>query len=260
MERLNIVRIASLGSGSSGNALLIEYQDTRVLVDCGFSLKETERRLELLGTGAENIDAVLVTHEHGDHTRGVGALARKYGLQVFLTQGTSRRSNFGKISSLHFINTHQPFMIGTMGIQPVAVPHDAGEPCQFVFEYGAKKLGLLTDLGSITPFVKRHYSGLNALLVECNHDLAMLEQGPYPKTVQRRISSDYGHLSNEQTSALLKSIDTSSLECLVLMHLSRQNNCSQLALDTIVAATGCDENWPVLADQDQGFDWLELFY
>lgn len=252
------MRIASLGSGSSGNGLLLEHQDTCILVDCGFSLKETERRLELLGIEAQNIDAVLVTHEHGDHIRGVAALARKYNLQAFLTEGTSRSSNLRNIDTLRFINTHQPFEIGAIGIQPVAVPHDAGEPCQFVFQYGAKKLGVLTDLGSITPFVKRHYSGLNALLVECNHDLAMLEQGPYPGAVKKRISSDYGHLSNAQTAQLLRDIDIGNLECLALMHLSQQNNCKQLALNAIVAATGCHESWPVMADQEQGFGWLDL--
>ncbi len=252
------MRVASLGSGSSGNSLIIDQLNTCILIDCGFSLKETERRLERLNVTANNIDALIVTHEHNDHLKGAGALARKYNLPVFLTYGTYRKSKFGEISALNFINAHEPFMIGDLNIQPVVVPHDANEPCQFIFEYGLKKLGVLTDLGSITPFIKQHYSGLNALLLECNYDPCLLEQSSYPRVLKQRISSDYGHLSNEQAAALLQHLDTKNLKHLVLMHLSQQNNANNLVLDAIVAATGCDKNWPVIADQDYGFDWINL--
>lgn len=252
------MRVASLGSGSSGNALVIEKPNTCILLDCGFSLKETERRLERLNVTANNIDALIVTHEHNDHLKGAGALARKYNLPVFLTNGTYRKSKLGNISSLNFINAHEPFVIGDFNIQPVVVPHDANEPCQFIFEYESKKLGVLTDLGSITPFIKQNYSGLNALLLECNYDPVLLEQSSYPRVLKQRISSHYGHLSNEQAAALLQHIDTTNLEHLVLMHLSQQNNANDLVLDAVVAATGCAKNWPVIADQDNGFSWINL--
>lgn len=256
------MRFASLGSGSKGNATLIEANETRLLLDCGFTLKETESRLQRLDRTAADLSAILVTHEHSDHIKGVGALARKYQLPVYLTAGTLHQGRVGELPNVELINCHQPFQIGDIQVQPVPVPHDAREPCQFVFQYQQLKLGVLTDLGSLTPHVEKHYSGLDALVLECNYDPDMLEEGPYPYSLKQRILGDYGHLSNSQAAQLLTRVDTNQLQHLLLSHISQQNNCPALASEVISAfLDGMDDN--VLAGfevacQDEGFGWREL--
>ena len=249
------MRFSSLGSGSRGNATLIEHANTCLLLDCGFTLKETERRLARLDKSPQQISAILVTHEHSDHANGVGPLARKYDLPVYLTAASYQQSRIGQVNQLHNINCHSTFAIMDIQIQPVPVPHDAREPCQFIFDDGAKKLGVLTDLGSITPFVKQSYRQLDSLLLECNHDLEMLEQGPYPLALKRRISGEYGHLSNNQAGDLLREIEIKHLQHLVISHISEQNNSTQRAVNEVVGAIGCSEHWLTVADQTLGFDW-----
>jgi len=253
------MRFASLGSGSKGNATLIEADQTCLLLDCGFTVKETEARLERLGKTGHDLDAVLVTHEHSDHIKGVGALARKYKLPVYLTAGTFHQGKLGNLSSIKIINCHQSFVIKNIDVQPVPVPHDAREPCQYVFQHGDKKLGVLTDLGSLTPHVEKHYSGLDALVLECNYDQQMLEEGPYPYQLKQRILGDYGHLSNSQAAQLLIRIGKDKLQHLVLSHISQQNNCTELAREAITPilegmSGGANESFAV-ACQNQGFDW-----
>ena len=261
------MRFASLGSGSKGNGLLVEYQQTCLLIDCGFTLKETLLRLQRLGKSPADLSAVLVTHEHGDHIRGVGPLVRKHNLPVYMTHGTSREwlgrdNGINRSAHLELINSHQSFTIGDITIQPVAVPHDAREPCQFTFQCDDKKLGLLTDLGSITPFVQQAYQGCHALLLECNHDQAMLAEGPYPYSLKQRVGGDYGHLNNEQAAVLLKNIMGEQLQHVVLSHISETNNTATYARDAIepVLQTGLDEGGELLtvADQDSGFGWLAV--
>ena len=176
------MRFASLGSGSEGNGLIVECGETRVLVDCGFKLKETIRRLARLGLEPCDLAAVLVTHEHDDHGGGVARLARRYDLPVYLTYGTlvalgPRSSMMPRVS---VIDSHTPFLIGDLEIHPYPVPHDAREPSQFVFSDGDRRLGLLTDTGDSTPHIQRMLSGIDALVLECNHDLDLLMNGPYP--------------------------------------------------------------------------------
>jgi len=253
------MRFASLGSGSKGNATLIEAAKTCLLLDCGFSLKETEARLERLGKTGHDLDAVLVTHEHSDHIKGVGALARKYKLPVYLTAGTFHQGRFGNLPCVETINCHQSFIIKDIDVQPVPVPHDAREPCQYVFQHGNKKLGVLTDLGSLTPHVEKHYSALDALVLECNYDPQMLEEGPYPYQLKQRILGDYGHLSNSQAAQLLVRIEKEKLQHLVLSHISQQNNCAELARAAIALMLGgmsdCVKEGFAVAGQDEGFDW-----
>jgi len=249
------MKFASIGSGSKGNGTLVATEDTCLLVDCGFTLKETELRLRQRGCHPEDLDAILVTHEHGDHANGVGVLARRYRIPVYLTPGTLRNARLGDLPSVELIDIHQSFHIKSLEVTPVAVPHDAREPCQFVFSAKSKKLGVLTDLGSITPFVRQQYSGLHALVLECNHDIEMLEQGPYPSALKARVGGAYGHLNNHQAAELLSTTVCDSLQHLVLSHLSEQNNTPQLALSTIAEALGCDHNWLTVADQALGFDW-----
>lgn len=252
------MRFASLGSGSRGNATLVEYGDTCLLIDCGFTMKETLKRLERLGKAPEQLDALLVTHEHSDHASGVGPLARKFDIPLYLTPGTYQQSKIGKVDQLELISSHCRFTIKDIQIEPIPVPHDAREPCQYIFDSGARKLGLLTDLGSITSHVQKSYSGLDGLLLECNHDLEMLDSGPYPYALKQRIRGDYGHLSNTQAAHLLQRLELDSLQHLVLSHISEQNNSVELAVSEVTQSLDCEREWLTVADQEQGFDWQVL--
>ncbi|MCR8924044.1 MBL fold metallo-hydrolase [Dasania sp. GY-MA-18] len=251
------LRFASLGSGSKGNATLIESQQGLLLLDCGFTIKETVRRLQLLGHQPENLTAILVTHEHGDHIAGVGPLARRYNIPVYMTHGTAQHKGVAKLPSRHLINTHQSFHIADIEVTPVVVPHDAREPCQFVFRHRQKTLGVLTDLGSITPFIVQQYQQCDSLMLECNHDSRMLAMGPYPPSLKTRVGGQWGHLNNIQAANLLREIETDPLQHLVISHISEQNNTEMLARNAIVEVYGDDQPL-LLAKQDQGFDWLAI--
>jgi phosphoribosyl 1,2-cyclic phosphodiesterase len=224
------MRFASLGSGSEGNALLVESGGTRVLLDCGFPLSEVTSRLARLGLEASSLDAIIVTHEHGDHGGGVAKLAARHGLPVYLTRGTL--SGLGadgrELGNRKLIDAYTPFAIGAIEVTPYTVPHDAREPVQFVLGDGAARLGVLTDTGQPTPHIARSLSGVNALVLECNHDLDLLMNGPYTAPLKKRIAGRLGHLSNEASAELLRAMDCSRLQHLVAAHLSQTNNTPQL--------------------------------
>jgi phosphoribosyl 1,2-cyclic phosphodiesterase len=241
------VRFSSLGSGSRGNGTLIEQGDTCVLVDCGFSAREAEKRLARLGKSAEDLTAILVTHEHSDHINGVGVLARKYSLPVWATSGTLYKNSqsarekvtdrLGDGVDVHTVCSHTSFSVGDIEIQPFPVPHDAREPCQFVFGNGDKRIGLLTDVGSYTPHIEEQLSVCDALILECN---------------------DLGHLSNVQAADILNRLDTSKLNCLVAAHLSEKHNEPSLAQQSLADVLGCELDWVLVADQYAGLDWQEV--
>lgn len=253
-----MLRFASLGSGSKGNGTLIECGKTRVLVDCGFSLAETERRLQRLGCAPDSLSAILITHEHGDHANGVGRLSRRYKIPVWLTVGTHNMVRDNKFSSQHFINVNSAFEIADLHITPYPVPHDAREPCQFVFSDGAQRLGLLTDAGSITPHIVDLLQKLDGLLLECNYDARMLATGPYPPKLKTRVGGKYGHMDNHQARDLLQRIELSGLQHLLGMHLSEKNNLPEHAQQALSDGLGCESHWVTLATQEGGFDWREL--
>jgi phosphoribosyl 1,2-cyclic phosphodiesterase len=253
-----MMRFAYLGSGSKGNAAVIESGATRVLVDCGFGLRETEKRLQRLGLSADDLDAILVTHEHDDHLGGVARLARHHQIPVWLTRGTLAAWRDAPLELARCISPHEMFIIDDLQIQPYPVPHDAREPCQYVFSDGARRVGVLSDAGSVTPHMRAVLSACDALLIEFNHDVAMLEAGPYPESLKRRVGGSLGHLSNVQAAGLLSGIDCSRLRHLALAHLSETNNTPQLALSLAAAALGCTPDWLVCADQEAGLDWREL--
>lgn len=252
------MRFALIGSGSKGNGTLVEHGRTRILVDCGFSLRESEARLRRLDCEAEKLDAILVTHEHGDHIRGVGLLARRYGIPVWATRGTVNGSQPGEVPSLNLFDVHQNLTIGDLEIQPFPVPHDAREPCQFVFSDGARRLGLLTDTGSSTPHIHERLSRCDALILECNHDPQMLAEGPYPASLKQRVGGAWGHLSNGQAAQILGEIDTGALRCLVAAHLSDKNNTPTLAREALAGALGCRPQEIEVACQEQGTDWRDV--
>lgn len=254
------MRFASLGSGSEGNGLLVEHGSTRVLMDCGFSLSETRARLERLGLFPEALDAVIVTHEHSDHVGGVARLAMRHEIPVWCTHGTYLNwcARSDALPWLEMIDPRQPFSIGELEVQPFAVPHDAREPVQFVFRAGERTLGVLTDVGHVTPHIAHSLNGVHALVLECNHDAGMLAAGPYPPSLKQRVGGQYGHLENGQAAALLKKIDVSGLRHLIAAHLSQKNNRPELARQALASVLDCEPEWIGVASQDEGFDWRHL--
>ena len=250
------MRFASLGSGSKGNATLVESGDTRVLVDCGFSCAETEKRLARLSLQPGDLDAILVTHEHSDHIAGVARLSRRYQLPVWMTAGTHAAHKGGELAEYHCINSHRALRIGDLQVQPFPVPHDAREPCQFVFSDGRRRLGLLTDVGSITAHLLQALDHLDALILECNHDPGMLADGPYPPALKQRVGGPYGHLSNQQAANILDKINTDRLQHLVAAHISEKNNDPQLALGCLAAVVGESSFGILAANQPGGMPWL----
>lgn len=257
------MRFASLGSGSEGNALLIECGPAdalrRILIDCGFGLREATRRLERLGVAPTQIDAVFVTHEHGDHIGGAARLAIAAGATLHMTAGTAVAGLGQRASSLRLemLDAHRPLEICGVRIEPVAVPHDAREPVQFVIDDGQTRLGVLTDLGHGTAHVVRAMCRLDAIVLECNHDAGLLEASDYPRMLKRRISGPYGHLENSAAADLLAAIDQSCLRTVVAAHLSRSNNHPDLARRALAAAwAGACEADIRIADQDEGIAWM----
>jgi phosphoribosyl 1,2-cyclic phosphodiesterase len=251
------VRFAVLGSGSQGNGTLIGSEDTLVLVDCGFSLRETERRLARLGVAPSQLNAILVTHEHADHVHGVGLLSRRYNIPVYLSEGTSRGLR-KPVQAAGHLACGQQLEVGALRIGVVGVAHDAAEPTQYVFSDGARRFGLLTDLGSWCPRVLAHYQGCDALMVEANHCRDLLARGPYPYFLKQRVGGSEGHLNNHQAANLVAELGWKDLQHLVLAHLSSKNNLPQLARQCFVDTLGCDPAWLQLADQDSGLDWRHI--
>jgi phosphoribosyl 1,2-cyclic phosphodiesterase len=257
------VRFASLGSGSEGNALLVEAQSgattTRVLLDCGFSGKEVERRLARLGASAEGLDAILITHEHSDHIGSALTLARKWSIPLYMSWGTARAVGADEADvDLQVLWGDEAVAIGDLSILPYTVPHDAREPLQYVLSNGASRLGVLTDVGTATPHISAVLSGCDALVLECNHDVQMLAGSRYPQSLKARIGGNHGHLNNEAAAEILASLDRSRLRHLVAAHLSQQNNSPELARAAVAGVLGAAPTEVVVASQGEGFAWLSL--
>jgi phosphoribosyl 1,2-cyclic phosphodiesterase len=234
------MRFASLGSGSKGNALLVEVNTTRILVDCGFGLAEATRRLARLGVVPHDLAGIIVTHEHEDHIGGVARFARKHGVPVWLTTGTLRglEGLFDTGLDVCLIRGYIAFSIGDVSVEPFPVPHDAREPAQFVFSDGTRRLGVLTDAGHVTVHMQRCLNGCDALFLECNHDAEMLRVGDYPERLKARIASRLQHV--------------------VAAHLSESNNRPDLARNSLASALGCAADWIAVADQQAGLDWRQI--
>lgn len=252
------MRFCSIGSGSKGNGTLIQKGETCILIDDGFTLKEFENRLAQKGLTPLNLSAVLITHEHSDHIKGVGPLARKYRIPVYCSHGTAQHEGLGVIPSLKVIDSHTDFNIGDLTVSPVVVPHDAREPTQFVVSDGDFNVGVLTDLGSFTPYILEKYRCCHGLLIETNHDVAMLRRGPYPPKLKVRVEGQLGHLNNEQAADFLSRIQQEQLQYVVATHISEQNNQADLAIQNICSALNCDPEWVIMANQETGFEWCEL--
>ncbi len=253
-----MMRFAMLGSGSKGNGTLVDAGGVRVLVDCGFSVREVDARAARLNFDPASLAAILVTHEHGDHLGGVARLARAYKLPVYMTRGTYHGWRDKEVEDVRFITPHEPFHVGALTVRPFPVPHDAREPCQFVFEQAGKKLGVVSDLGAITQHIRYVLNDCDALLLETNHDRAMLANGAYPQQLKDRVGGGLGHLANTQSAELIRSVQRQRLQHLVLTHLSEQNNTPQLARAAICEALESDPAWCVCAEQIAGLSWREI--
>lgn len=256
------MRFASLGSGSAGNALLVEVNRTRLMLDCGFSVKETLLRLERLNLAPDDLAGVVITHEHDDHAGGAFKFAAKYNIPVWLSYGTLKMSTrYIPLQSnlqLNVVDSHTEFSVGDVHVQPFPVPHDAREPMQCVFSDGSRKLGVLTDVGRTTPHIVERLSGCQALVLECNHDASMLQAGPYSWALKMRVGGDLGHLENSAAAELLSRLDNSKLQHILAAHLSAKNNTPALAKASLASILDCEKDWIGIADQLQGFDWRTI--
>ncbi|MGB1882353.1 MAG: MBL fold metallo-hydrolase [Gammaproteobacteria bacterium] len=253
------MRFAVLSSGSAGNATVVATDTTAVLIDCGISLKELERRASSIDFDLGVLTAILITHEHDDHIGSVHTVARAHDVPVFATRGTFEASNgrLDRISQKHIFGTEQSFAVGDLEITPVIVPHDAREPSQFVVSNASARLGILTDLGHSTRHLERHYNGLDALIIEFNHDLELLANGAYPATLKSRIGGPYGHLSNPDTVALLRRLDCSRLRVLIAAHLSEKTNAPDI-VEACFSELAFQDTECMLAAQDEAMPWIEL--
>lgn len=256
------MRFASLGSGSAGNALVVEVNHTRLMLDCGFSVKETVTRLARLNLVPSDLTGIVITHEHDDHAGGAFKLAAKYEIPVWLTYGTlkmvTRYIPNQHDLQLNVVDSHCAFTVADIEVQPYPVPHDAREPIQCVFSDGNRKLGVLTDVGRGTPHIEEKLSGCDALMLECNHDASMLQAGPYSWMLKKRVGGDLGHLENLDSANLLSKLDSSKLQHIVAAHLSAKNNTPQLAKSALAKVLGCEMDWIGIADQLLGFDWRAI--
>ena len=256
------LRFASIGSGSKGNCLVTAAGNTRVLIDCGLSPRETEKRLAKIGLAPADISGILITHEHDDHAGQAYPLATQHKLPVWLTYGTQvAMTESGKLPGdvdTRTIEGRSAFAIGDIQVQPYTVPHDAREPVQFVLSDGAFRLGVLTDIGASTAHVEATLSGCDALVLETNHDADMIWGGDYPKWLKERITGPFGHLSNRQAEQLLGALDRSKLKHVFAAHLSQHNNRPELAREALARAMGCTADWIGLSTQEEGFAWRDL--
>lgn len=255
-----MIRFASIGSGSKGNALLIECQDdtaiTRILWDCGFSLRHLNKRFDALGVALDGIDAIIISHEHRDHILGAQALSRRFNIPIWVTPGTRIGWSFSSQDIVHEFDPHSPFSIGLLEFTPIPIPHDAREPVQFKLTDGNKTFTHLTDLGFVTPHIEEIASNSDALMIECNHDLECLKNGPYPRRLKRRIAGNYGHLSNDAAAEFAAKCNQDKLRVIVGAHLSEENNRPELACAAMAEKLNASSDCLVVANQWEGTDWL----
>lgn len=225
------MRFCLLGSGSTGNALLVESHGTRLLVDSGLSYRQLEVRLAAVGQSLEGLRAVFVTHEHADHVHGLGTLARRTEATVYMTPGTRAAlpPGVGQLPRVELIEAGDRISLNGLTVTSFSVSHDAADPVSYVIEDGRAKLGLAADLGYASELVKQRLTGSHALILESNYCPAMLRHGNYPPLIQQRIRGRQGHLSNKEMSSLLAQLAHEALRLVVLVHISEENNTAELA-------------------------------
>ena len=242
------MELCSIASGSSGNCIYVGSDHTHLIVDAGISGKRIEAGLNEIGLKTSEMDGILITHEHSDHIASIGVLARKYGLPMYATKGTIEgimaSTSVGNIPDGLFteIKADEAFSIEDLTIHPVAVSHDANEPVAYRIEHGDRSAGIVTDLGIYTDYTVESFAGVDALLLEANHDVHMLQVGRYPYPLKCRILGDRGHLSNELSGQLLCKLLHDKLKTVILGHLSAENNLAELAYETVRLEILMDDN------------------
>lgn len=257
-----MLRFRSLGSGSAGNGTIIQArcgtQITHLLVDCGFGIRELDKRLYGAGMLADQVDAIFITHEHGDHIGCARQVALRERIPVWMSPGTYDaigRPDFAGL--LRLACDGQEFDLGAMRVTPFTVPHDAREPLQLTCTDGDARLGVLTDLGHVTAHVQQHLTGCGTLVLECNHDEAMLAASAYPPFLKRRVGGGWGHLANSASAALAAALAAGGLKQVLAAHLSEQNNTPALAREALAGALGWTPEEIHVATAAAGSAWLQ---
>lgn len=258
-----MLRFRNLGSGSSGNATIVEARSagsvTRLLVDCGLGIRQLEQRMAQAGLALTDIDAIFVTHEHSDHIGCSRALALRYRIPVWMSHGThagARDPDFSDL--LRIARDGAQISLGELSVTPFTVPHDAREPLQLRCSDGDASLGILTDLGHATDHLLAHLLGCQALLLECNHDPQMLQDSLYPPFLKKRVGGPHGHLSNARSAEIASALKHPGLSTVVAAHLSRENNRPALAQLALADALNCAPAHIGVADPLMGTEWLEV--
>lgn len=261
-----MLRFKSLGSGSAGNATLVEAQSgshtTRLLIDCGLRLRDLEARLIAAGTTASALDGIFITHEHGDHIGCARSFVKRYPTPLWMSRGTwlaiADESWEPLQSLLNIARDGAPIEIGALQALPFTVPHDAREPLQLRCSEGLRDLGVVTDLGHISAHVVNALQGCHALLLEANHDPDLLEASAYPSFLKKRVAGPWGHLANEAAADLLARVKHPGLNRVVAAHLSERNNTPELARQCLSKAIGCQSSEIDVADPIMGSDWIQV--
>lgn len=232
-----MIRFCPLASGSDGNSIYINYNETHILIDAGLSGKRIQEALSGLSVTGDMLNGIFVTHEHSDHIQGVGVLSRRFNLPVYATGRTwsSMDSLIGKIDgeNKRVIDYNQTVSLNEISVRPFEIPHDASQPCGYNIFADNKKISVATDIGKVTDTIKDAFADSDILLVESNHDVDMLKNGSYPVMLKRRILSDYGHLSNVSCGAFISEVYSSRIKHVYIGHLSRENNRPVIAIETV---------------------------
>ena len=253
------MRFSVLGSGSGGNATLVARGAQGLLIDCGLTVRQLELRLAAVDFAPSALSAIVLTHEHDDHIAGAAALSRKYRIPILTTHGTQTAAAERLVNAhgIDFLLPDRSIDFGAFTITAVLVPHDAREPCQFVLDDGEWRLGILTDVGQVTPHLLREFAGLDAMVLEFNHDVDLLAASVYPPSLRERIAGPYGHLSNVQASAMLEQLDLSQLRTLVAAHLSEKTNSPALVAACLRERVPAHARWHI-ATQHEPLPWCEV--
>ncbi len=253
------MRFSVLGSGSGGNATLVARGAQGLLIDCGLTVRQLELRLAAVDFAPSALSAIVLTHEHDDHIAGAAALSRKYRIPILTTHGTQTAAAERLVNAhgIDFLLPDRSIDFGAFTITAVLVPHDAREPCQFVLDDGEWRLGILTDVGQVTPHLLREFAALDAMVLEFNHDVDLLAASVYPPSLRERIAGPYGHLSNVQASAMLEQLDLSQLRTLVAAHLSEKTNSPALVAACLRERVPAHARWHI-ATQHEPLPWCEV--